>query len=140
MTILPLLWCAVLCQDPQVPTPAATPADQTAADAAAATAHLDQVELVGGEVLEGRIVLQRSNYLEIELGPGAVVGFRTTNVVAIRPGAGAAVAAVAAPLPQRDEWFALHDGSGKAVGWLHSTATPATDGSIALQEEWEFAS
>src|SRR5262249_16936962 len=114
--------------------------DTTAAEAAAGTARLDQVELVGGEVLEGRIVLQRSNYLEIELGPGAVVGFRTTNVAAIRPGAGAAIAAVAAPLPPRAPWSALHDGGGKPVGWLHSTATPATDGSVGLQEEWEFAS
>ncbi len=125
MTILPVLFCCALAQDPQ--------------PAVAVPGRLDQVELQSGEVLEGRIVVDSSNYLEIELGPGATVGFRTNMVAAIRRGAGAACrSAVAAPLVARDEWFTLHDGTGTSVGWLHSTQTSAADGSVVLQEEWDF--
>jgi hypothetical protein len=124
MAISTLLLSLCLAQDP----------------APAAPMRLDVVELKGGEILEGRIVLELGNYLEIELGPGAVVGFRTTEVAAVRRGAGPpAVAAAPAGLQPRDDWFTLHDGAGRAVGWLHATITRAGDGTARLQEEWEFS-
>jgi hypothetical protein len=109
-------------------------------DPAPAPLRLDEVELVGGEVLQGRIVCEVGNYLEIELEPGATVGFRTSMVAAVRRGAGPVVEAVRAPLPAHDEWFALHDGTGAAVGWLHSTARALPGGGVRVQEEWEFRS
>lgn len=126
MTTLPLLFAVALFQDP-VPAAAST------------AGRLDRVELQSGEVLEGRIVLERGGYLEIELGPGAVVGFRTTMVAAIVHGGGAARPIAAPPvLPAGDAWFTLHDGSGRPIGWLHGSTSPQDDGGVQLQEEWEF--
>ncbi|MGE3172834.1 MAG: hypothetical protein AB7O97_09410 [Planctomycetota bacterium] len=160
-TLLLLLSTALLPQDPPVQDPSGTPAPLPMAESAAPPAgpaadpaadpaqvdarteapggRLDQVELLDGEVLEGRIVLERGNYLEIELEPGATVGFRRSAVAAIRRGGGAPVPTVAAAVVARDEWFTLHDGSGAAVGWLHGTLTPQADGSVRVLEEWEFA-
>lgn len=101
--------------------------------------RFDIIELLGGESIEGRIVLERGNYLEIELSPNSMVGFRTSQIAAIRRGAGAPVPSpLIALLPPRDEWCTLHDATGKAVGWLHSTVAAAADGGLRLTEEWEF--
>lgn len=117
---------AVLCQDPIAAEPAGT-------------ARADRVELRGGEVLEGRIVLERGNYLEIELAPGAVVGLRTAEIRAVHRGAGMELpAAPAGGLLPLDEWFVLHDAAGRPVGWLHAATTVDAAGQSRVQEEWEF--
>lgn len=135
MTIPTLLLSLATLQDPMP-----GPAPQAPQPAVHAGARLDLVELKNGEVLEGRIVLERGNYLEIELGPGAQVGFRTTEVASVRRGAGGPVrAAPAGALAPRDEWFVLYDGAGRAVGWLHGTVTRGEDGGSRLLEEWEFS-
>src|SRR5262249_43294933 len=118
-----------VCQDPSLPQGA--PAD--------GAKHRDVVELRNGELLEGRIVLERGNYLEIELGPGATVGFRTAEVKDVRRGAGEPVAAAAGGSRAFDEWYTLHDAGGRAVGWLHSAAVAGEAGGVRLSEEWEFS-
>jgi hypothetical protein len=146
MTHLTWLLSAVLLQDPgsgaqtREPTPEPTPATVPADGRIDAGARLDEVELQGGEVLHGRIVREVGNYLEIELEPGSIVGFRTTVVAAVRRGAGPLVTPAAPAVPARDEWFTLYDGAGKAVGWLHSTVRTAGNGSVHVQEEWDFRS
>ena len=148
--IIPLLTLLfVYAQDPQPPPPLPVQQPDGQGVAGSATSpqgagkvamRLDQIELHVGEVLEGRIVLERSNYVEIELGPGAIVGFRTSVVRSIRRGAGALVAAVPeGALAARDQWFVLNDASGRAVGWLHSTVSTDQGGGSRVLEEWEFS-
>ncbi|MEC7583081.1 MAG: hypothetical protein VYE77_02075 [Planctomycetota bacterium] len=147
--IIPLLSLfLVSAQDPQpvVPTPVVPAAPPGAAVQAEeqpkvpeAGERLDLVELEIGEVLEGRIVLERSNYLEIELAPGTVVGFRKSAVVAVRRGAGRLLpGAPKDALAAGDNWFVLHDATGQAVGWLHSTVSVDASVGSRLLEEWEF--
>ncbi|MCU0867465.1 MAG: hypothetical protein MUC36_27085 [Planctomycetes bacterium] len=112
----------VLCQDPAPTTP-----------------DLDVLELKNGDVLRGRITAEVDGYVELQLEAGAVVGMSTAQVAAIRRGAGGAVAAAAA-LPQRSEWFVLHDATGSAVGWLSTAVRPHQDGSCTISEEYEFQS
>src|SRR5215510_12663560 len=83
-----LLLALVPFQDPAPDAQAAPPAP----------ARFDVVELPGGERLEGRIVLERGNYFQIELEPGSVVGFRTTDVGAVLRGAGREIPVRAAPI------------------------------------------
>jgi len=128
MTISGLLVSLCVCQDPSLPQGA--PADAL---------RRDVVELRNGELLEGRIVLERGNYLEIELGPGATVGFRTTEIKEVRRGAGEPVAAAANASLAFDEWYTLHDAAGRPVGWLHSAAVAGEGGGVRLSEEWEFS-
>lgn len=113
---------------PQQPTPAAN-----------APARLDLVELQSGELLQGRLVTQLPDYLEIEVSPGAIVGCSRAQVKSVRPGAGPEPGAVAASaLQPYDDWFLLHDGSGTPVGWLHSSLGVGSDGGLRLAEEWQF--
>ena len=124
MTILPLLFAvplaALLAQDP--------------------APRRDFIELVGGEILTGRILQERGNYVEIELQQGCVVGFRTAQIASIRRGEAPAAVPVAAAIPSRDEWFLLHDGSGASIGTLHCTVATDSKGITQALEEWEFAS
>lgn len=121
-----VLLSLVLCQDPQVASPAPT--------------SLDVIELSSGETVEGRIVLELGSYLEIEVMPGAKVGLRKTQIAAIRRGAGGPAPTPAqAVIPASNRWFTLHDATGQAVGWLHSTVTAAEGGGVKVAEEWEFS-
>lgn len=129
-----LLLVATFLQDPTATTPSSPPAV-----AVVSPARLDQVELHGGEVLEGRIVTEVGNYLEIEVAKGAMVGFRMAQVAAIRRGAGALCVERPPSIAPRDEWFTLHDGTGSAVGSLHGTVTSIEDHGTRISEEWEFA-
>ena len=81
MTILTLLFIATLAQDP---TPTGVHVELPVPEQQGL--RLDQIELHGGEVLEGRIVTEVGSFVEIELAPGAVVGFRLAQVAAIRRG------------------------------------------------------
>jgi hypothetical protein len=111
-----------LCQDP---APTAT--------------ALDVLELKNGDVLRGRITAEVDGYVELQLEAGAVIGLSTAQVAAIKRGAGG-TAATAAALPQRSEWFVLHDATGSAVGWLSTAVRPHQDGSCTISEEYEFLS
>lgn len=140
--MIPLaLFAAVLAQDPAaVPVPAASARDGALPVEAAApqSTRRDQIVLVGGEVLEGRIVLERGSYVEVEIQPGATVGFRLAQVAEIRRGVGTESEPPRAVISSRDEWFTLHDGTGAAVGTLHATVLPGEGGGARLVEEWEF--
>jgi hypothetical protein len=103
-----------------------------------AAAKLDQIVLCDGEVLCGRITKEVGSYVEIELQPGAVVGFRLAQVREIRRKAAQAQPVAAMPLPAADEWFVLHDAAGSPVGWLHGMVRPGPQGGVELSEEWEF--
>ena len=139
MTILPLLFAAPLCAfSVQEPEPAAQQGPVAAAEAAM-PARRDTIELRGGEVLVGRIVLERGNYVEIELQAGCVVGFRQEQIAAIRKASVDPVAPVRAALPARDEWFLLHDGAGASIGSMHRTVSTDRNGLTQVLEEWEFA-
>ena len=133
MTILTLLFIATLAQDP---TPTGVHVELPVPEQQGL--RLDQIELHGGEVLEGRIVTEVGSFVEIELAPGAVVGFRLAQVAAIRRGQGAVAAPKEPAMSTRDEWFTLHDGTGAAIGSLHSTVTPCGDRGTRVCEEWEF--
>lgn len=136
MQILLFLFAAPLAllpaQDPTSPPRAAVPAE------ASASTFRDRIELTSGEVLVGKIVQEVGNYVEIELQPGCVVGFRTAQVASIRRNEAQDPAATPNKQPARDEWFLLHDGTGLAIGTLHLTV--ATDGKGVTQalEEWDF--
>lgn len=121
--LLPLLLLA--CQDPSPPAPAA------------ARRSIDVVELKNGDVLEGRVTTEVDGYVEIELDAGATVGVSRAQVLAVRRGV-RQERSLAAALPAADAWFVLHDARGQSVGWLHSTVTPAADGSVTVSEEFEF--
>lgn len=140
--MLPLaLFAAVLTQDPAAtPVPAVSARSQAAPAEASAqqSERRDQIVLVGGEVLEGRIVLEVGTYLEIEIQKGATVGFRLAQVAEIRRGAGADAPVPNAAIAPRDEWFTLHDGTGQSVGTLHASVLPSGADGARLVEEWEF--
>lgn len=134
MTILPLLFAAPLCAfSVQEPEPAAQQGPVAAAEAAM-PARRDTIELRGGEVLVGRIVLERGNYVEIELQAGCVVGFRQEQIAAIRKASVDPVAPVRAALPARDEWFLLHDGAGASIGSMHRTVSTDRNGLTQVLE------
>lgn len=115
----------VLAQDPALAAPVAQ-------------RPLDVIELRNGDELRGRILTEIDGFLEVELEPGATVGFASSQVASIHRGA------VASPtpaelLPPRHEWFVLHDATGAAVGWLSASLTPRPDGGFVVNEEYEFA-
>jgi hypothetical protein len=129
MSLVTLLALAVSCpQAPEVPAPSGA-------------GRLDVVELRNGERLEGRILAEVGGYVEILLPGGGVVGFGQGQLERVLRNAGGE-AAPAPPRPRSgppEQWFVLHDGRGRAVGWLCSTVQVAPDGSVRLGEEWEFA-
>jgi hypothetical protein len=73
MTLLGLLF-VLCCQDPP-------------------PALLDVVELKNGDVLHGRVLVAIDGFVEIEVEPGASVGFPSAQVAAIRRGVVVAPAA-----------------------------------------------
>ena len=121
-------WIAIclslaLCQDPE-------PAER---------GRLDVVTLKSGGRLEGRILEETPSFLRIRLDEGTVVGFEKKRLSTIARAAGpVAGEPVTAALEPRDQWFVLHDGEGRAVGWLHATVTANAKGQIRLGEEWQF--
>jgi hypothetical protein len=117
MTLLGLLF-VLCCQDPP-------------------PALLDVVELKNGDVLHGRVLVAIDGFVEIEVEPGASVGFPSAQVAAIRRGVVVAPAAQSL-VPPRREWFVLHDASGAAVGWLAAAVAHRPDGGFAVTEEYEF--
>ena len=100
-------------------------------------ARLDVVEMRSGERLTGHVVSQAEGMVEIRLGDGAVVGIGMDQVTAVHRGAGGAAAPASRTLPNREEWFVLHDGKGEPVGWMQS-ATRVEGSGVRLTEEWEF--
>ncbi len=139
MTILPLLFAAPLCAfSVQAPAPATQQGPAVPIEASA-PARRDSIELRGGEILVGRIVLERGSYVEIELQAGCVVGFRQEQIAAIRRGEVEPEAPVRAAVPARDEWFLLHDGAGASIGSMHRTVSTDRNGLTQILEEWEFA-
>lgn len=107
-----------------------------------APATVDTLVLDLGEELTGRIVLETADYVEIEIGPGTVVGLERRRITSITRATVRAEPAAAvlqsAGLQPRDDWNVLHDGSGRAVGWMHATITPADGGGVRIGEEWRF--
>lgn len=111
------------------------------------TPDVDVIRLQIGTEITGRIVTETDDYVEVEIGPGTVVGFGKDRVVSISR---AVKRAEPQPEPElepeadgpyrlRDEWNVLHDSEGRAIGWMHATVTPAEDGGVRIGEEWRFA-
>lgn len=111
---------------PQQPAPVQSPASVV-------------VRLDVGTELTGRIVTETADYLELELATGTRVGFPRARALAIT-----AVAEsddhVAANTGGhgRDEWYLLHDGEGRSVGWLHDAVVPDPSGGTRFSQEWRF--
>lgn len=104
----------------------------------------DVIRLDVGTEIHGTIEHETEDYVEIRLGEGMIVGFEKARAVAIVRGTPASGAA-ARGTPRdavvdvaRDQWYALHDGQGHAVGWLHETAGCDDDGAARFGEEWRF--
>jgi hypothetical protein len=102
------------------------------------------VKLNVGTEISGRVVHETEDYIELEISTGNVVGFAKSRTLSI-------VRTAAAPRPvddqaeddgswleSRDEWSLVHDGSGRAVGWVHATVGPGDDGEVRIGEEWRF--
>lgn len=117
----------------------------------------DVVRLDIGTEIHGTIVKETSDYVEIRLAEGMVVGFEKARAVAIVRGVAVPVetgaraggdpappGGVADPLASlphatpRDQWFALHDARGQSVGWLHETVARDPNGDVRFGEEWRF--
>ncbi len=123
---------------PQEPEPA-HPATVPPATAPAR----DVIRLDIGTEIEGRIVQETSDYVEIELSPGTRVGFSKSRTVSIVRGSpphpSADAPAVASdPETHRDDWSVLHDADGRVVGWLHGTVTRDEQQEIRISEEWRL--
>ena len=101
----------------------------------------DRVVLDVGTVLQGRIVQETDDYVEIEIAPGTVVGFERRRTVEIVRAARDDVAtddAGPAAVEPTESWHALVDAEGRSVGWLHGSRGPDADGRIRYAEEWHF--
>jgi hypothetical protein len=99
----------------------------------------DVIILRAGERLSGRIVRETSDYLELRMGAGTVVGFDKSRVVRItRASASKSGRPVAPALADRDHWFLLHNGLGEVVGHLHGSVVRTDDGFFRVGEEWHF--
>lgn len=98
-----------------------------------------QVTLKDGAVLEGQVVQDTKDYLELRLDGNTVVGFERIRVAGIAPVAAVATGPVepAAGAAQREEWYVLHDAEGRLVGRVQCTESRGAR--IRLAEEWEFA-
>lgn len=107
------------------------------ADAGAAS--LDVIELQGGGRIEGVVVVETDDYIEIEIGSDTVVGFERSRIASLERGvANAPDARASLALAPRDDWFVLHDADGVVVGRLHCTVTTDDEGRIRIGEEWSF--
>ena len=102
----------------------------------------DVVILKSGERLEGSIVIETEDYIEIRLGERTVVGFGKAQTKSIQRGVAAEVPqfdlASVPGLQERDLWFLLHNGEGFPVGWLHSTVTVDENRNTRFGEKWQF--
>ena len=97
------------------------------------------IELTTGGRLEGTIVAETEDFIEIRMGARSVVGFERSKIANImRQGGKKARAEHAGALEPRDEWFVLHDAEGRVVGRMHSTVLEDDEGRIRVGEEWEF--
>ncbi|MCA8956239.1 MAG: hypothetical protein KDC87_09195 [Planctomycetes bacterium] len=101
-------------------------------------AQQDEIELTGGETIQGKIVQEVGNYIEVRIGPSTVVGFERSRIARIRRGSAAGPTARPPALPARDDWFLLHDAEGRTVGYLHSAVQVQEDETVHLSEEWLF--
>ncbi len=110
---------------------------------------LDCIRLVAGTELRGRIRVETADYVEIELGPGTVIGLSTAKIAEVtRAREASAVAADAGPtdatwsrgaaFEARDDWYVVHDAEGRVVGRMHATLSPSGDGGWRIGEEWSF--
>jgi hypothetical protein len=110
---------------------------------------LDRVRLVVGTELTGRIRVETADYVEIELGPGTVIGLATAKIAEIVRAAEASAAPAAgepadatwsrtATFEARNDWYVVHDAEGRVVGRMHATLAPADDGGWRIGEEWTF--
>ena len=77
--------------------------------------------------VEGRIVVETFDYIEIRLDDHAIVGLSKSQVRSIQRAATAAPpdtdAGATRRLGVRDQWFVLVNGEGWPVGWMHSSVT-----------------
>lgn len=107
----------------------------------------DRIVLKNGGVLEGTILGETADDLEIRIGEGQVVGLSKRDVREIRReppsagGTGAAAKPEADAVAPSEEWFLVEGREGRTVGWMRSLVRPAgeTPGSgFLLEEEWTF--
>ena len=101
------------------------------------TVQLDVLALKNGDELVGKITSELDAYVEIQIEDGATIGVSRAMVKEVRRAARSELARAAVVRPD-DAWFALHDADGASVGWLHASVTTRTDGSFAVNEEYEF--
>ncbi|MHC5065464.1 MAG: hypothetical protein ACYTG5_15970 [Planctomycetota bacterium] len=109
-----------------------------------ATAGYDVIQLKNGNELEGRILKEIDDYIEIQLAEGTVMGIDRSMAAAIIRAASAEreeepEADDERVYQRRDDWRILHDGDGEPVGWLHETLTRGEEGEYRIGEEWSFA-
>lgn len=110
----------------------------------------DRVRLVVGTELTGKIRVETADYLEIELGPGTVIGLSTAKIAEVVRAADAAAPSPDAAAPAeadwprraafeaREDWYVVHDADGQIVGRMHATLSPSEDGGFRIGEEWTF--
>lgn len=103
----------------------------------------DVIQLKNGNELEGRILKEIDDYIEIQLAEGTVMGIDRSMAAAIIRAATAQreeepVEDDDQLYKRRDDWRVLHDGDGEPVGWLHETLTRGEDGEYRIGEEWQF--
>jgi hypothetical protein len=111
---------------------------------------LDRVRLVVGTELTGKIRVETADYIEIELGPGTVIGLSTAKIAEVVRAADAALPASDAAVPAeadwprraafeaREDWYVVHDAEGRVVGRMHATLSPSGEGGWRIGEEWTF--
>jgi len=99
----------------------------------------DVIVLKTGGRVEGRIVLETADYIELRMGRATTLGFERSRIESIEHGAGTVHQAKSRSLlADRDQWFVLHDAEGRVVGRLHSTVQRDDNDRLRVGEEWEF--
>lgn len=99
----------------------------------------DVIVLEGGEKIVGEILKQSGNYIEVRINETTVVGFERSRITSIRRSGNSGKSAVRPTLTSRDNWFLLHGGDGRALGYLHGLVQVQQNGEIHFTEEWFFA-
>ncbi len=136
-----LRWISVLCAcvvlqglgSAQMPT-----------EASEKPAAMDVIVLKNGSRLEGRILSEDEELVQILIGPGQKLGVRKKRISSYERRSDEAETEkregeeAAFPLRPRSDWFRIRNAEGQIVGTLHLVANAEDTKVFRLEEQWTF--